>query len=95
MRSRLDRKEWEEPLEMCSWATSYIFEWHRLNDDGLWLDDGRQDGPEAIRALQSHPWIRDDNDYAGLQNFKEDETSGKSSPALTRILEWRDNVVTV
>ncbi|KAL4789491.1 hypothetical protein BDV19DRAFT_383097 [Aspergillus venezuelensis] len=38
------------------YATSLLSNWHRIHEDGLWLDDGRGD-VEYIRKLHSHPWI--------------------------------------
>jgi hypothetical protein len=73
-----------------SWsATSRLFNWHRHNEDGLWLDDGTGD-VEAIRQLQRHPWIIDPFDDGG-ESEPLDETT---PPNLDRdsILQWSAQV---
>lgn len=80
---------------LCLSSTALIFEWRREDDNGLWLDDGKIGGPEAIRALQAHPWIRakfagDDSDDS--EEFQEDKSSEKSSLDSTKIIEWLNHV---
>ncbi|KAL2004452.1 hypothetical protein VTN00DRAFT_5201 [Thermoascus crustaceus] len=73
-----------------SWsATSRLFNWHRHNEDGLWLDDGTRD-VEAIRQLQRHPWIVDPFDDGGQFDLLDED----KRPELRRenILEWSAEV---
>lgn len=73
-----------------SWnATSRLFNWHRDSDDGIWLDDGTGD-VEAIRQLQTHPWIvdpfRDDLNEPLPRDKKHDGLREET------ILEWTADV---
>ena len=74
-----------------SWsATSRLFNWHRYNEDGLWLDDGTTGNVEVIRKLQQHPWIVDPFDDGG----QSDPLNEKRHSKLDRksILEWTAKV---
>jgi hypothetical protein len=78
-RALADRQSWD--------ATSRLFNWHRSDDDGLWLDDGNED-IEAIRRVQLHPWIVDPWD-----GYSESD-EGSQHPEVHRetILEWNAEV---
>ncbi|KAK2865052.1 hypothetical protein FQN49_003954 [Arthroderma sp. PD_2] len=75
-----------------SWsATSRLFNWHRNNEDGLWLDDGMRTVDE-IRQLQRHPWIIDPFDDGG-RSERLDKGERPRLP-VENILEWRDGIET-
>ena len=75
-------------MEISSTATSYIFSWHCQHEGGLWLDEGR--GPEAVRKIQTHPWI--DTSLFDESESEEEEKSTKSSPNREKIVSWRNGV---
>lgn len=80
-----------QAAEEQSWiATSRLFNWHRGNDDGLWLDDGTHD-IGFVRHLQLHPWIVDpfDNDDDRCVPSGEVKLLG---PHNEKILEWNAQV---
>ncbi|EAS28594.1 uncharacterized protein CIMG_09798 [Coccidioides immitis RS] len=69
-----------------SWgATSRLFNWHRFNEDGLWLQDGTMDA-EQIRQLQQHPWIVDPFDDGG--RFSKVAEAKPPEVCRESILEW-------
>ena len=72
-------------------ATSYIFDWHRQHNGGLWLDGGH--GSEAARKTQGHPWI-DTPLFDGSESEGEDEDeSTKGLPDLDWVVSWRRGVL--
>lgn len=68
---------------MSSYATEYLFGWHAQWDEGLWLVEHPEDSVEAIRAFQSHPWLKpwwfdeesEDEDDNSVTSFKEAASS--------------------
>ncbi|PGH05001.1 hypothetical protein AJ80_08428 [Polytolypa hystricis UAMH7299] len=76
-----------DTAEELSWgATSRLFNWHRHNDGGLWLDDRTRD-IEGIRQLQRHAWIIDPFDDGGrYDSVKKDED--KPDIDLESISQW-------
>ena len=51
----------KEANDVSEYATFNLFYWYRNNEGGLWLGKD-QDNIEAVRRLQSHPWITYDSD---------------------------------
>jgi hypothetical protein len=67
---------------------SYTFSWHCQREVSLWLDEGC--GPEAVRKMQTHPWI--DTSLFDESESEEDGKSTKSSPNRGGIVSWRNGV---
>ncbi|KAJ5115682.1 hypothetical protein N7456_000030 [Penicillium angulare] len=69
-----------------SWiATSRLYNWHRLFDDGIWLDGGTT-SVEEVRLIQQHPWIRDPFQFSD----QDDPPTEAKEKSLDRqdILKW-------
>lgn len=68
----MEPKDQKEAELFSLWATSGVFGWQRLHDDGLWLDDGTAKNIEEIRHLQQHQWIKDpwDTDEERVSEIK-------------------------
>ena len=65
-----------------------LFTWHKNNEEGLWLDDGMHD-IDAVRKLQSHPWIT--VDWSDDEE-SESEKSEKGTADKNKIQDWIEGV---
>jgi hypothetical protein len=43
---------------MSAESTEYLFGWHAIWDEGIWLATHPEDPIEAVREYQSHPWLK-------------------------------------
>lgn len=65
-----------------------MFNWHRSDDDGIWLDEGKGDA-ELVRRLQRHPWIIDPFDSVDGEPVEEPK---HRQLCVDDILRWNSEV---
>lgn len=66
-------------------ATFNLFNWHRNNEEGLWLEEAG-DNIVKTRLRQSHPWIEDESDEECAP--EEDESVSCTEERLVRVRDW-------
>jgi hypothetical protein len=59
-----------------------LFNWHKTNDGGLWLAGDYSD-LDAIRSLQTHPWVSEDSD--------DEEVVGDNESCTAVDKDWIEN----
>lgn len=84
--SRIPLQEQKIADEQSWTSTSRLFNWHRYNEDGLWLHDGTTEDSEVVRRLQQHPWIVDPFNDAGHSDPLDEEKH--SILDRQSVLEW-------
>ena len=74
---------------MSSDASFNLFNWHRNNEGGLWLDEGFQT-IDIVRRNNSHPWIKDDSDEDIISESEESDKMISEND----IQQWRKDIAT-
>ena len=76
-------------------ATQNLFGWHAQWDEGLWLAERPEDLIEAIRAFQSHQWLKApwfDSDSDDEDGGEDKDSTAKRVVNIADIMKWREDV---
>lgn len=66
-------------------ATFNLFNWHRNNEGGLWLEE-EGDNIAKTRLRQSHPWIEDESDEESEP--EDDRSISCTDKRMVRVHSW-------
>lgn len=78
-------------------STEYLFGWHAMWDEGLWLATHPEEPIEAVRKVQSHPWLHawwfeEESDIEDGDRDKDSATDRAANNS--EIVKWREDVLT-
>lgn len=76
-------------------STEYLFGWHAIWDEGLWLATHPEDPIEAVRKHQSHPWLKAwwfDEESDTEDGDQDKDSATKRAADKSEIMRWCEGV---
>ena len=80
---------------MSAESTEYLFGWHAIWDEGLWLATHPEDPVEAVRKHQSHPWLKAwwfDEESDTEDGDQDKDSATRRAADKSEIMRWCEGV---